>query len=93
MAQISIKSEVFLSLYAKLLPILEQLDKKRQGFGRPVTFRMEPFHSSQVLIVLEDLRKVAEQGIALAGVDASQVVLESNEIRMIEWSQSLAGQT
>ena len=87
MAQIGIQSEAFLRLYQEVRPTLEMLNQQRQGFNRMSGGQPQSFFPHQVIQALGPLRELAERGIALAGAGASQVVLDANEVRMLEWSR------
>ena len=86
MAQISIQSEAFLKLYHNMQPELERRARDSE-LRRAMTYTMPAYSFSVILTSLYEIKELAERGIALAGAGASQVVLDGNEVRMLEWSR------
>ncbi len=86
MSQISLQSEAFLQLYARLAPIIQRLIRERSGPQRVVAHEMEAYFPGSVAEVMEDLRSTAQRAIDLLGPGVSQVALTGEQTSMIQWT-------
>ncbi|WP_421992337.1 hypothetical protein [Roseococcus sp.] len=86
MTLISIASERLLEMCGVIRPLLE----RRIG-GRPsmaYVIEMPSHNAARVLAEVTALEAQAHKAIAFAGHRCSQIILDENQVRALQWAQS-----